>query len=178
MARALPDRIPAASLGTMNNITVGGYDSEKKTPFAYYETVGGGAGAGPSCDGLSGVHVHMTNTLNTPVEALEYAYPCRVRRYAIRKGSGGAGQHRGGDGLVREIEFLCPATVTILSERRRTAPYGLQGGKPGARGRNVLLRDGQETELTGKAEIRVAAGDLLSLRTPGGGGWGTPPDSD
>jgi N-methylhydantoinase B len=178
LAKALPDRIPAASLGTMNNITVGGYDSEKEAPFAYYETVGGGAGAGPSCAGLSGVHVHMTNTLNTPVEALEYAYPCRVRRYAIRKGSGGAGQHRGGDGLIREIEFLCPSTVTILSERRRTAPYGLQGGKPGARGRNVLLRDGQETELAGKAEIRVAAGDLLSLRTPGGGGWGTPPESD
>jgi N-methylhydantoinase B len=174
LAKALPDRIPAASLGTMNNLTVGGYDREQGAPFAYYETVGGGAGAGPSCDGLSGVHVHMTNTLNTPVEALEYAYPCRVRRYALRAGSGGAGQHRGGDGLVREIEFLCPATVTILSERRRTAPYGLQGGKPGARGRNVLLRDGEERELGGKAEIRVARGDLLSLRTPGGGGWGTP----
>jgi N-methylhydantoinase B len=162
----------------MNNLTIGGYDREQDAPFAYYETVGGGAGAGPSRDGLSGVHVHMTNTLNTPVEALEYAYPCRVRRYALRAGSGGAGQHHGGDGLVREIEFLCPATVTILSERRRTAPYGLHGGKPGARGRNVLLRDGKETELTGKAEFRVAAGDLLSLRTPGGGGWGTPPGSD
>jgi N-methylhydantoinase B len=178
LAKALPDRIPAASLGTMNNTTVGGYDSERGAPFAYYETVGGGAGAGPSCDGLSGVHVHMTNTLNTPVEALEYAYPCRVQRYALRTGSGGAGQHRGGDGLVREIEFLCPATVTILSERRRTAPYGLQGGKPGARGRNVLLHLGEERELPGKAEIRVAPGDLLSLRTPGGGGWGTPSDSE
>jgi len=173
LAKALPDRIPAASLGTMNNTAVGGYDSERGAPFAYYETVGGGAGAGPSCDGLSGVHVHMTNTLNTPVEALEYAYPCRVRRYALRAGSGGAGQYCGGDGLVREIEFLCPATVTILSERRRTAPYGLQGGKPGARGRNVLLHRAEERELPGKAEIRVSPGDVLSLRTPGGGGWGT-----
>jgi N-methylhydantoinase B len=178
LAEALPDQIPAASLGTMNNLTVGGYDREQDMPFAYYETLGGGAGAGPAGDGLSGVHVHMTNTLNTPVEALEYAYPCRVRRYALRAGSGGAGQHRGGDGLVREIEFLCPATVTILSERRRTAPYGLQGGKPGAKGQNVLLRDGEEKELAGKAELRVARGDLLSLRTPGGGGWGTPSDPE
>jgi N-methylhydantoinase B len=178
LAKALPDQIPAASLGTMNNLTVGGYDREQDMPFAYYETVGGGAGAGPAGDGLSGVHVHMTNTLNTPVEALEYAYPCRVRRYALRAGSGGAGLHRGGDGLVREIEFLCPATVTILSERRRTAPYGLQGGKPGARGQNVLLRDGEERKLAGKAELRVARGDLLSLRTPGGGGWGTPSDPE
>jgi N-methylhydantoinase B len=178
LAQALPDQIPAASLGTMNNVTVGGYDREQDMPFAYYETVGGGAGAGPVGDGLSGVHVHMTNTLNTPVEALEYAYPCRVRRYALRAGSGGSGQHRGGDGLVREIEFLCPATVTILSERRRTAPYGLQGGRPGARGQNVLLSDGKERKLAGKAELRVARGDLLSLRTPGGGGWGMPSDPD
>jgi N-methylhydantoinase B len=178
LAQALPDQIPAASLGTMNNVTVGGYDREQDMPFAYYETVGGGAGAGPVGDGLSGVHVHMTNTLNTPVEALEYAYPCRVRRYALRAGSGGSGQHRGGDGLVREIEFLCPATVTILSERRRTAPYGLQGGRSGARGQNVLLSDGKERKLAGKAELRVARGDLLSLRTPGGGGWGMPSDPD
>jgi N-methylhydantoinase B len=176
LAQALPDQIPAASLGTMNNLTIGGYDQEQGMPFAYYETVGGGAGASPVGAGLSGVHVHMTNTLNTPVEAVEYAYPFRVRRYALRAGSGGAGQHHGGDGLVREIEFLCPATVTILSERRRTAPYGLHGGKPGAQGQNVLLSSGDERELAGKAEFRVARGDLLSLRTPGGGGWGTPAD--
>jgi N-methylhydantoinase B len=119
LAQALPDLIPAASLGTMNNLTVGGQDCEQGTPFAYYETVGGGAGGGPQGDGLSGTHVHMTNTLNTPVEALEYAYPIRVRCYVLRQGSGGDGLHRGGDGLVRDIEFLCPATVTILSERRR-----------------------------------------------------------
>jgi N-methylhydantoinase B len=177
-AQALPDQIPAASLGTMNNLTVGGQDPEDGSPFAYYETVGGGAGASPIGDGLSGVHVHMTNTLNTPVEALEYTYPFRVRRYALRRGSGGVGQHRGGDGLVRELEFLCPATVTLLSERRRTAPYGLRGGEPGARGRNLLIRRGGEQELPGKVEIQVEPGDLLSLRTPGGGGWGTPPASD
>ncbi|MFN2154990.1 MAG: hydantoinase B/oxoprolinase family protein, partial [Anaerolineae bacterium] len=174
LAQALPNLIPAASLGTMNNLTIGGVDPVRNLPFAYYETVGGGAGAGPLGDGLSGVHVHMTNTLNTPVEALEYAYPIRVRRYALRRSSGGAGRHHGGEGLVREIEFLCPATVTILSERRRTAPYGLHGGDPGARGRNVLVRQGEAQDLPGKVEVRVEPGDLLSLRTPGGGGWGIP----
>jgi N-methylhydantoinase B len=174
LAKALPDLIPAASQGTMNNVTVGGHDAERDTPFAYYETVGGGAGAGPAGDGLSGIHVHMTNTLNTPVEALEYTYPVRVRRYSLRRGSGGAGWHRGGDGLVREIEFLCPATVTILSERRRGAPYGLLGGEPGKPGRNVLIRAGEEQDLPGKAECQVETGDILSLRTPGGGGWGSP----
>jgi len=174
LAQALPELIPAASLGTMNNLTIGGRDPERGVPFAYYETVGGGAGAGPDGDGLSGVHVHMTNTLNTPVEALEYAYPFRVRRYALRPNSGGRGAHRGGDGLVREIEFLCPASVTILSERRRTAPYGLNGGEPGARGRNVLIRDGKERDLPGKVQFQALEGDVLSMRTPGGGGWGAP----
>jgi N-methylhydantoinase B len=116
----------------------------------------------------------MTNTLNTPVEALEYAYPFRVQRYALRHGSGGQGIHRGGDGLIREIEFLCRARVTILSERRRVAPYGLHGGLPGAKGRNLLVQRGEEVELPGKAEIQVEAGDHLSLHTPGGGGWGSP----
>jgi N-methylhydantoinase B len=178
LAKALPDQIPAASLGTMNNLTVGGFDVQRGTAFAYYETLGGGAGASPDGHGLSGVHVHMTNTLNTPSEALEYTYPLRVRRYALRRGSGGAGHHHGGDGLVREIEFLCPATVTLLSERRRTSPYGLYGGEPGARGRNVLVRDGEERDLPGKVEIRVQPGDILSLRTPGGGGWGAPSGSE
>jgi len=178
LAQALPDRIPAASLGTMNNLTIGGLDPARGSPFAYYETVGGGAGAGPDSDGLSGVHVHMTNTLNTPVEALEYAYPFRVRRYDLRPDSGGRGAHRGGDGLIREIEFLCPAAVTILSERRRTAPYGLSGGAPGARGRNVLIRDGEEQDLPGKVQFRARQGDVLSMRTPGGGGWGVPAESD
>jgi N-methylhydantoinase B len=172
LAQALPDLVPAASQGTMNNLAVGGMVPETGQPFAYYETMGGGAGAGPGGHGLPGVHVHMTNTLNTPVEALEYAYPLRVRRYALRRGSGGAGYHRGGDGLVRDIEFLSSATVTILSERRRTAPYGLNGGEAGKPGRNLLLRAGRDLELPGKCEIQVEPGDLLSLRTPGGGGWG------
>jgi N-methylhydantoinase B len=172
LAQALPGLVPAASQGTMNNLAVGGLDPESGQPFAYYETMGGGAGAGPAADGLPGVHVHMTNTLNTPVEALEYAYPLRVRRYALRRGSGGGGRHRGGDGLVRDIEFLSPATVTILSERRRIAPYGLQGGEPGKPGRNLLLRASREQELPGKCEIQVEPGDVLSLSTPGGGGWG------
>ncbi len=172
LAQALPELVPAASQGTMNNLAVGGMAPDTGEPFAYYETMGGGAGAGPRGHGLPGVHVHMTNTLNTPVEALEYAYPLRVRRYALRRGSGGAGHHRGGDGLVRDLEFLSSATVTILSERRRTAPYGLQGGEPGKTGRNVLVRAGQEVELPGKCEIQVEPGDVLSLRTPGGGGWG------
>jgi N-methylhydantoinase B len=178
LAQALPDLIPAASLGTMNNLTIGGYDRERGAHFAYYETVGGGAGAGPAGDGLSGVHVHMTNTLNTPVEALEYAYPFRVRRYALRPGSGGRGRHRGGDGLIRDIEFLSPAAVTILSERRRTAPYGLNGGEPGSPGRNVLIRGGEEQDLAGKVQLQVRQGDVLSMRTPGGGGWGAPVDED
>jgi N-methylhydantoinase B len=171
LASALPGLIPAASQGTMNNVTIGGYDAERGVSFAYYETVGGGAGAGPAGDGLSGVHVHMTNTLNTPIEALEYAYPLRVRRYALRRGSGGAGCHRGGDGLVREIECLAPATVTILSERRRTLPFGLGGAEPGAAGHNQLQHDAQVQELPGKVQVHAQAGDVLCLLTPGGGGW-------
>jgi N-methylhydantoinase B len=174
MAEALPDIIPAASQGTMNNVTIGGHDAEKDAPFAYYETVGGGAGAGPLGDGLSGVHVHMTNTLNTPVEAIEYSYPFRVRRYALRRGSGGRGDHCGGHGLVREVELLCPATVALLTERRRTAPYGLWGGEAGACGRNLLIRDGKELELPGKTELHAKPGDVVGLHTPGGGGWSKP----
>jgi N-methylhydantoinase B len=173
LAEALPDRIPAASQGTMNNLTAGGRNPDQNAPFTYYETTGGGAGAGPAGDGLSGVHVHMTNTLNTPIEALEFAYPLRVRHYGLRHGSGGDGLHRGGDGLVRELEFLCPATVTILSERRRIAPPGLRGGQAGSKGHNLLLRDGREQELPGKVEFEARPGDVLALHTPGGGGWGT-----
>ena len=177
MSMALPDLIPAASQGSMNNVAIGGYDATQDSYYAYYETVGGGAGAGPNGDGLSGVHVHMTNTLNTPTEALEYAYPFRVLRYALRRGSGGAGQHRGGDGLIRETQFLGPATVSILSERRRVVPYGLHGGQPGALGRNILIRHEQEMTLPGKARFLVDAGDTLGLHTPGGGGWGEPAPS-
>ncbi len=173
LARAAPDRVPAASSGTMNNLTIGGLDSRTGQPFAYYETVAGGMGARPGADGVSGIHTHMTNSLNTPAEALEYYYPFRVRRYAYRKGSGGRGKYRGGDGLVREIELLVPAQVTILSERRRFAPYGLGGGRPGATGRNSVLRaNGRMEALPGKCNFQAQPGDVVRIETPGGGGWG------
>ncbi|MGH7506893.1 MAG: hydantoinase B/oxoprolinase family protein, partial [Longimicrobiales bacterium] len=171
-ARALPRLIPAQSQGTMNNLAVGGIDPRTNAPFAYYETAAGGMGAGPSGPGLSAVHCHMTNSLNTPVEALEHAYPLRIRRYEIRRGSGGAGKYRGGDGLRRDVELLADADVSLLTERRTRAPAGLAGGGPGATGRNVLLRDGLESELPAKATVRCMAGDTISIRTPGGGGWG------
>ena len=179
LAQALPDVVPAASQGTMSNLTFGGVRPDPLTasgaggaPFAYYETMGGGAGAGPSRDGASGIHVHMSNTLNTPIEALELAYPLRVRRYAIRRGSGGVGLHRGGEGLIREIEFLAPVSATLLTDRRDTRPYGLRGGGSGTPGENVLIRDGVESGLPGKVQLQLNPGDVLSIRTPGGGGWG------
>lgn len=140
--------------------------------FAYYETIGGGAGAGPQSDGGRGLHVHMSNTLNTPVEALEYQFPLRVEEYALRKGSGGHGRYRGGDGLIRSFRFLVPVTVTVTSERRTLAPYGLQGGEPGQPGQNSLIHEGQEIPLPGKFTRQLDAGDVLRLETPGGGGWG------
>ena len=173
LAQALPDLIPAASQGTMNNLTFGGKTSSGET-FAYYETIGGGAGAGPQGNGASGVHVHMSNTRNTPIEALEYAFPLRVGAYALRDGSGGNGRHRGGDGLIRTIEFLTPVTISVISERRERPCYGLQGGEPGQPGRNSLIHNHQETILPGKAALQLAAGDILRLETPGGGGWGSP----
>ncbi|QXD15839.1 hydantoinase B/oxoprolinase family protein [Rhodocaloribacter litoris] len=177
LAQALPGRIPAASQGTMNNLTIGGLRSDGR-PFTYYETIGGGMGAAPDADGLSGVHVHMTNTRNTPVEALELAFPFRIVRYALRTGSGGRGRHRGGDGLVRAYELLAPATVTVLSERRDTGPWGLAGGEAGAPGRNVLVHaDGREEVLPSKFTRRLQAGDRLVIETPGGGGYG-PPEND
>ena len=173
LARALPGVIPAASQGTMNNLTIGGRDPRTGRQFAYYETVAGGMGARPNADGLDGVHTHMTNSLNTPAEAIELAYPFRVTRYALRRGSGGAGHHRGGDGIVREIELLAPARVSILSDRRIRAPYGLEGGEPGARGRNTVLRRGAEPEtIPGVCTLDLDAGDSVRIETPGGGGHG------
>ncbi|MEX2159589.1 MAG: hydantoinase B/oxoprolinase family protein [Dehalococcoidia bacterium] len=173
LAQALPDRIPAASAGTMNNVAIGGYDVDRARPFAYYETLAGGAGAGPQRDGLSAVHTHMTNTMNTPVEALELAYPFRVREYAVRRGSAGAGRHRGGDGLVREYEFLGAASVTIVGERRRRGPWGLRGGPDGKPGRDSLIdANGRKRRLPSKAQLDVAKGARLRIETPGGGAWG------
>jgi N-methylhydantoinase B/oxoprolinase/acetone carboxylase alpha subunit len=172
LGQALPDVLPAASQGTMNNITLGGTDPRTGRRFAYYETIGGGMGGRRGLAGLSGVHTHMSNTRNTPVEAIEHYLPVRIRQYRLRAGSGGAGAAPGGEGIVREYEILTPTTVTILSERRRGAPYGARGGEPGQSGRNTLIRDGQETVLPGKIELQLRAGDRLKIETPGGGGYG------
>jgi N-methylhydantoinase B len=168
LAKALPEVLPAASHGSMNNLAMGSDSPGKR--WDYYETIGGGMGAGASGGGLSGVQTHMTNTLNTPVEVLEGRYPVRVRRYGLRRGSGGAGRRHGGDGLLREYEFLAPAHVTLLTERRRHVPWGMAGGQPGARGRNRL----NGAELPPKCQLEVAAGDRLCIETPGGGGYGSP----
>lgn len=175
LAKAAPDRVPAASSGSMNNLAIGGFDRCRRRAFSYYETVAGGSGAGPHGPGASGIHTHMTNTLNTPIEALEAYYPFRVTAYRIRRGSGGRGRFRGGDGLVREIELLEPAEVTLLTERRRVAPWGLDGGSSGRPGRNVLVHDRRRQRLSGKLNLRVAVGDRIRLETPGGGGFGKPP---
>ena len=170
LAQALPERIPAASQGTMNNLTLGGNVGGR--PFVYYETIGGGHGGGPQGSGLSGRHSHMTNTRNTPVEALEMALPLRVIEYACAKALAGAGEHRGGEGIRRVYEFLAPAEVTITSERRRTGPYGLAGGAAGQPGANQLLRGSEQIALGGKQALAVRPGDRLVIETPGGGGWG------
>lgn len=172
LARALPERIPAASQGTMNNITLGGRDPRTGRDFAYYETLGGGMGGRNGLAGISGVHTHMSNTRNTPVEAIEHYLPVRIRRYGLRQGSGGAGRFPGGEGLVREYEMLADAEVTVLSDRRHRQPYGAQGGAPGACGRNTLVRDGVEQPLPAKARLHLKAGDRLRIETPGGGGFG------
>ena len=175
LAQAIPGRIPAAASGTMNNLTIGGIDPRSGEPFAYYETIAGGMGARPSKDGVSGVHTHMTNSLNTPAEALEYAYPVRLRQYSFRPGSGGRGRYRGGDGIVREIEVLTDAQVTLLSDRRSQGPYGLAGGADGKPGTTVVIHnDGLEQEINGKVSVRLRSGDRIRIESPGGGGWGVP----
>jgi N-methylhydantoinase B len=171
LARAIPERIPAASHGSMNNLAMG---SDHGSAWDYYETIGGGMGAGAAQHGLSAVQTHMTNTLNTPVEVIESLFPLQVTRYAIRRGSGGAGAHRGGDGLVRGWKFLDAAQLTLLTERRRHAPWGLAGGEPGVRGRNLL----NGSELPPKCHLHVAAGDELVIETPGGGGYGKAPQHE
>ena len=172
LALAMPDRVPAASQGTMNNTLIGGLTSDGR-PYTYYETIAGGMGGSPAAPGVSGRHSHMTNTLNTPVEALEYAYPFLVERYEIRQGTGGAGWHPGGNGLRRDIRLLLPAEASLITDRRRQGPYGLNGGSPGAPGKNLVLRDGVTREAPAKGSLDLALGDVLSIRTPGGGGWGS-----
>ena len=171
LAKAIPKRIPAASQGTMNNFTVGGVGPDGR-PFAYYETIAGGMGARSTADGMDGIHTHMTNSLNTPVEAFESIYPLRIRRYGLRRNSGGKGKHRGGDGVVREIELLTDAQVAILSDRRARGPYGLRGGEEGKPGKNFLLSGNRVKPLPAKCTIQARKGDVIIIHTPGGGGWG------
>jgi N-methylhydantoinase B len=169
LAQAAPDRVPAASQGTMNNVLIGSDE------FAYYETLAGGQGGRPGKPGQSGIHTGMTNTKNTPIEALETHYPFRVVRNELRQGSGGRGRYPGGEGIEREIEFLTPATVSLMGERRVVAPWGVGGGEPGACGEDWVIRAGQPPErVPGKWTFEVEAGDRLLIKTPGGGGWGPP----
>src|SRR5579864_9437154 len=172
LAKAAPDRVPAASSGSMSNLTVGGFDRFRDRHFSYYETIAGGAGAAKGLPGASGIHTHMTNTLNTPIEALEAYYPMRITEYRIRRGSGGRGRWRGGDGLIRELECLADSNVSVLTERRTLAPYGLAGGGPGATGRNYVSRGKRRSKLPGKSNIDLKAGERIRIETPGGGGWG------
>jgi N-methylhydantoinase B/oxoprolinase/acetone carboxylase alpha subunit len=173
LASALPDVIPAASQGTMNNVTLGGVDPRSGLPFAYYETIGGGMGGRNGLPGISGVHTHMSNTRNTPIEAIEHYLPIRIRSYGLRRGSGGAGKYPGGEGIVRDYEMLTDTSVTLLTDRRAGRPYGLRGGEPGEPGRNTVTHLGESSEqLAGKVRLELQAGDRLRIETPGGGGFG------
>jgi N-methylhydantoinase B len=183
LAQAAPDRVPAASAGSMNNLTLGGTDPRHGRPFAYYETLAGGAGGGPDGPGGDALQTHMTNTHNTPVEALEHAYPMRIERYALRDDTGRAhGRHSGGLGIVRLYRFLTDVQATLLTERRVRPPYGLAGGSAGSIGVNTLLHaDGQREALPGKCSRHLPAGSAIEIATPCGGAWGsaapeTPPD--
>ena len=175
LAKALPGILPAASQGTMNNLTLGGAVPNGRRRFAYYETMAGGMGAHARGDGASALHAHMTNTLNTPIEALEFAYPLRVERYEIVRGTGGHGKQRGGDGLRRDIRALVPMQGVLLTERRASSPPGLAGGGDGAPGRNRLIRSGRARNLPAKCALDLAVDDIVSVQTPGGGGYGRPP---
>lgn len=170
LSKALPDRLPAASQGTMNNTALGATAGGDVAAWDYYETIAGGMGAGPAGGGLSGVQTHMTNTRNTPAEVLELLYPVRVRCYELRRGSGGTGRRPGGEGIVRELEFLADTEFTLLTERRSHRPWGLSGGGPGAAGENFLNGE----QLPAKVHGRSGRGQRLLIRTPGGGGWGAP----
>ncbi|HEX2701160.1 MAG TPA: hydantoinase B/oxoprolinase family protein [Acidimicrobiales bacterium] len=172
LAQVVPARVGAASQGTMNNLLLGG------DGWVYYETVAGGQGGRPGRAGMSGVHTAMTNTRNTPVEALERAYPVRVLRYRLRRGSGGAGLAPGGEGIERDLQVLVPCVASLITERRASRPWGLAGGEPGAPGEGWLLPGGDEERaqrLLDKCTVRLRAGDVLRMLTPGGGGWGAPP---
>ncbi|MCI0818269.1 MAG: hydantoinase B/oxoprolinase family protein [Chloroflexi bacterium] len=173
LGEALPDEMPAASNGSMNNITFGGWDSEKGKAFSYYETVGGGGGGSRGAEGADAMHSHMTNTLNTPVEVLEMSYPLRILEYAVREGSGGAGAQAGGSGTRRSWQALVPCTVSLLGDRRVTGPWGARGGEAGQPGRDRLVDEAGERGLGSKESVQLEAGDVVIMETPGGGGWGS-----
>lgn len=172
LAHAVPEKIQAASSGSMSNITFGGKNPKTGKEFAYYETIAGGMGARFGRDGVSAVQTHMTNTLNTPIEAIERELPVMIDKYSIRRGSGGGGQYKGGDGIIRGYKFLSDATVTLITERRRLAPYGVLGGKPGRKGRNILIKNGKAHIIPPKTTFKIKKGDTVLIETPGGGGWG------
>ena len=173
LGKLMPERAMAACQGSMNNLAIGGIDPRTGKPFTLYETMAGGFGGRPTKDGIDGIHSHMTNTLNTPVEALETSYPLRVERYELRPGTGGEGQYRGGLGIRRDVTCLAEsARVSLLTDRRTTRPYGVKGGEPGAPGENVVTRNGEETALPSKGTVTLQYGDTISIRTPGGGGFG------
>ncbi len=174
LSKAIKEQIPAASQGTMNNVAIGGINTETKEPFTYYETLGGGMGASCNSHGESAIHSHMTNTLNTPIEALEYSYPFMVTEYSIRKNSGGIGKFCGGDGLIREIKLLSDAEITVLSERRKLQPYGLDKGQKGKSGQNIIIKNEKVIMMPPKFNTKVKKGDILRVETPGGGGYGNP----
>jgi N-methylhydantoinase B len=174
LSKVIPEMVPAASAGTMSNTTFGGENPANGKNFAYYETIAGGMGGRFGKDGVSAVQTHMTNTLNTPIEALERELPVMIDSYSVRKRSGGRGRFKGGDGIVRKYRFLTDATVSLITERRKSAPYGIQGGERGKKGRNILLRKGKASVIPSKATFTVKRGDVLEIRTPGGGGWGKP----
>ncbi len=171
LSKAIPEKIPAASQGTMNNLAIGG-TSDNGRPFTYYETIGGGMGASLYGDGESAIQSHMTNTMNTPIEAIEFYYPFLVREYSIRYNSGGDGLFKGGDGIIREFEFLTDVEITLLTERRRIAPYGLFGGKSGEVGRNIIIKNGKKEIMPSKFQVNLKKGDRIRIETPGGGGYG------
>jgi N-methylhydantoinase B len=176
LADIIPELVPACSQGTMNNLTIGGIDPRTGDAFSFYETIGGGSGAAMGKSGESGIHTHMTNTLNTPIESLESEYPLRVHKYSILRGTGGAGKWRGGDGIMREIETMSEiCTISVQSERRIMRPWGLAGGLPGTSGRNTILYEKNVYPVQSKSTIVAPKGAIIRIETPGGGGWGTPP---
>ncbi len=180
LSKALPYKVPAASLGSMNNIMAGGYDPQRKRPWAFYETIGGGSGARPFEDGVDGIHTNMTNTLNTPIEAIEQYYPIEFVSYEFREESFGAGRYRGGVGIVRSWRLTAPrATVSILAERVKVTPYGVQGGLPGKSAEFFLIKkDGSRKRLPGKVTVELKNGDIIEINTAGGGGYGPPDERD